>query len=421
MKVKNLVLEQVHLKHILVLIFSWLITRILVFFIFDFSESYTGGDSVYYFEVARNILASGTHIDAFGNLFIRAPLYSFFVASILFIKDSQPLFFVIQSLLFLIIPVSIYLYLKKFNTNAALLCSFLVCISPFDALYNGLVLSETLVTVFLCTGSVMFLSKRWLLSGILLGAAALTRNIYLLLPFLFLFIALFTKTNKKSLLVFLTGFLLVISPWVIRNSLEKEGGFFVSDGGIFWLTLFAGTYVTSYKDDIMPIYNPSYVPRVIFEKHNLDVTEEEFKEKFLKAKENQEFFREKTLKYMKEKPVDLMFTWIKRVPKMWLGTRTDLVNWTIERETSLWYSIKTFFYLMNLMFLSFSLLGLYACLKSHRYSLFLITPIIYNALIYIPFYNIETRFSQPIYPLLLIFSGFGMIYIYQKYKGGETI
>ena len=159
MKVKNLVLEQVHLKHILVLIFSWLITRILVFFIFDFSESYTGGDSVYYFEVARNILASGTHIDDSGNLFIRAPLYSFFVASILFIKDSQPLFFVIQSLLFLIIPVSIYLYLKKFNTNAALLCSFLVCISPFDSLYNGLVLTETLVTVFLCTGSIMFLKN----------------------------------------------------------------------------------------------------------------------------------------------------------------------------------------------------------------------------------------------------------------------
>ena len=420
MKIKNLVLEQVHLKHILVLIFSWLVTRILVSFIFDFSESYTGGDGVYYFEVARNILASGTHIDDSGRLFIRAPLYSFFVASVLFIKDSQLLFFVIQSLLFLIIPVSIYLYLKKFNTNAALLCSFLVCISPFDALYNGLVLSETLVTVFLCTGSVMFLSKRWLLSGILLGAAALTRNIYLLLPFLFLFIALFTKTNKKSLLVFLTGFLLVISPWVIRNSLEEEGGFFISDGEIFWLNLFVGTYMTSYKEDVMPIYNPSYVPRVIFEKHNLDMTEEEVKEKFLKSKENQEFFREKTLKYMKENPFDLIFTWIKRAPHMWLGTRTDLVNWTIERETSLWYSIKAFFYLMNLMFLSFSLLGLYACLKSHRYSLFLITPIIYNALIYIPFYNIETRFSQPIYPLLLIFSGFGMIYIYQKYKGRKN-
>ena len=420
MKIKNLVLEQVNLKHILVLIFSWLVTRILVSFIFDFSESYTGGDGVYYFEVARNILASGTHIDDSGKLFVRAPLYSFFVASVLFIKDSQLLFFVIQSLLFLIIPVSVYLYLKKFNTNAALLCSFLVCISPFDSLYNGLVLTETLVTVFLCTGSIMFLSKRWLLSGILLGAAALTRNIFILLPFLFLLIALFTKTNKKSLLVFLTGFLLVISPWVIRNSLEKEGGFFVSSGEIFWLTLFAGTYMTSHKDDIMPTYNPNYVPRVIFEKHNLDMTEEEFKEKFLNPKENQEFFREKTLKYMKENPVDLIFTWIKRAPQMWLGTRTDLVNWTIERETSLWYSIKAFFYLMNLMFLSFSLLGFYACLQNHRYSLFLITPIIYNALIYIPFYNIETRFSQPIYPLLLIFSGFGMIYIYEKYKGRKT-
>jgi len=266
----------------------------------------------------------------------------------------------------------------------------------------------------------MFLSKKWLLSGILLGAAALTRNIFILLPFLFLLIALFTKTNKKSLLVFLTSFLLVISPWAIRNSLEKDGGFFVSDGEVFWLTLFAGTYMTSHKDDVMPIYNPNYVPRVIFEKHNLDITEEEFKEKFLNPKENQGFFREKTLKYMKENPVDLIFTWIKRAPQMWLGTRTDLVNWTIERETSLWYSFKTFFYLMNLMFLSFSLLGFYACFQNHRYSLFLITPIIYNALIYIPFYNIETRFSQPIYPLLLIFSGFGMIYIYQKYKARKT-
>ena len=151
------------------------------------------------------------------------------------------------------------------------------------------------------------------------------------------------------------------------------------------------------------------------------MTEEELKEKFLKAEENQEFFREKTLKYMKENPVDLVFTWIKRAPKMWIGTRTDLVNWTIERETSLWYSIKAFFYIMNLIFLSFSLLGFYACLHNQRHLLFLITPIIYNALIYIPFYNIETRFSQPIYPLLLIFSGLGMIYIYQKYKGRKTI
>jgi len=389
--------------------------------IFDFSASYTSGDSGYYFEVARNILESGSHINDSGNPFTRAPFYSFFVAIILFIKDSQLLFFFTQSLLFLIIPVSIYLYLIKFNVKAAFLCSFLICICPFDALYNGRVLAETLVTVFLCTGSIMFLSKRWLLSGILLGAAALTRDIYLLLPFLFLIIALFTKINKKSLLIFLTGFLLVISPWVVRNSLEKEGGFFVSDGGILWLNLFIGTYMTSYKEDILPIYNPSYVPRVIFEKHNLVITEEELKEKFLNAEENQEFFREKTLNYMKENPVDLVFTWIKRAPKMWIGTRTDLVNWTIERETSLWYSIKAFFYIMNLIFLSFSLLGFYACLHSQRHLLFLITPIIYNALIYIPFYNIETRFSQPIYPLLLIFSGLGMIYIYQKYKGRKTI
>lgn len=421
MKISKLLLEQVHLRHIFFLIFSWLITRLVVSLLFDFSESYTSGDSAYYFEVARNILESGSHIDDSGNQFTRAPFYSFFVAIILFIKDSQLLFFFTQSLLFLIIPVSIYLYLIKFNVKAAFLCSFLICICPFDALYNGRVLAETLVTVFLCTGSIMFLSKRWLLSGILLGAAALTRDIYLLLPFLFLFIALFTKINKKSLLIFLTGFLLVVSPWAIRNSLEKEGGFFVSDGGILWLNLFIGTYMTSSQDDFMPIYNPSYVPREIFEKHNLDMTEEEVKEKFLKAEENQEFFREKTLKYMKENPVDLVFTWIKRAPKMWVGTRTDLVNWTIERETSLWYSIKAFFYIMNLIFLSFSLLGFYACLHSQRHLLFLITPIIYNALIYIPFYNIETRFSQPIYPLLLIFSGFGMIYIYRKYKGRETI
>jgi len=192
MKISKLLLEQVHLRNIFFLIFSWLITRLVVSLIFDFSASYTSGDSGYYFEVARNILESGSHINDSGNPFTRAPFYSFFVAIILFIKDSQLLFFFTQSLLFLIIPVSIYLYLIKFNVKAAFLCSFLICICPFDALYNGRVLAETLVTVFLCTGSIMFLSKRWLLSGILLGAAALTRDIYLLLPFLFLIIALFT-------------------------------------------------------------------------------------------------------------------------------------------------------------------------------------------------------------------------------------
>ena len=117
MKIKNLVLEQVHLKHILVLIFSWLVTRILVSFIFDFSESYTGGDGVYYFEVARNILASGTHIDDSGKLFVRAPLYSFFVASVLFIKDSQPLFFVIQIIGSIFLAGLGFLFILKSDTQ----------------------------------------------------------------------------------------------------------------------------------------------------------------------------------------------------------------------------------------------------------------------------------------------------------------
>ncbi|MFL2705026.1 MAG: ArnT family glycosyltransferase [Gammaproteobacteria bacterium] len=412
-------IKKEYLKAVSMLFLAWILVRSIVYFFFDFSQPFSSGDSIYYFEVAKNIISSGTHYDSASH-FTRAPLYPFFLSLILYFSDSPLFLFIAQSLIYFPIPIAIYFFLKESNPKMAFICALIVSISPFDAIYNGRALAETLVSLFLCLGTILFVSKKWFISGLVLGAAALTRDIYLLLPFLFLLFSIFNSEERKGLIIFSLGFLLMISPWMLRNSAQDQGGFFISSGGIFWLNLFVGTYMTSEKDDVMPVNNPDYIPDKIFKIHNLEMSEDDLKDKFLNAESNQSFFKQQTISYIKEHPIDLLTTWLKRMPKMWMGTRTDLVKWKLERESLAWTVLKGSFYILNTILLVFFILGLYLSVYRYKHLLLLATPIIYNAFIYLPFYNIETRYSQPIYPLLLIFSAFGLIYLSDLFRKRST-
>ena len=99
---------------------------------------------------------------------------------------------------------------------------------------------------------------------------------------------------------------------------------------------------------------------------------------------------------MREEPVQTLVTWAIRYPRLWLGTRMDLVPMRATRGSLLFTALKSLFWGLNLIMLALGLAALIA-----RRSWFLAIPVAYTALMYVPFHNIETRFTLPVVPFLL--------------------
>jgi len=68
--------------------------------------------------------------------------------------------------------------------------------------------------------------------------------------------------------------------------------------------------------------------------------------------------------------------------------------------------LKAGFWGLNLVTLLLGLAGLVMALRT-RWSLFAI-PVAYTALVYIPFHNVETRYSLMALPFLYLFSAFAI-------------
>ncbi len=156
----------------------------------------------------------------------------------------------LQALLGSIVILFTYITAKQFlGGNWALLPSFLVAISPQLVNCGVYVLSESLFT-FLMMAAITCLAVQtkfsrnlWLtlLSGLLLGAAALTRpTLNYIVPFLLLaLLPYFEKSFRwKWAVTLTTGFVLVMLPWMLRNWLTLGG----SDPTLVISTLVHGHY-----------------------------------------------------------------------------------------------------------------------------------------------------------------------------------
>ena len=99
---------------------------------------------------------------------------------------------------------------------------------------------------------------------------------------------------------------------------------------------------------------------------------------------------------MREEPGQTLINWAIRYPRLWLGTRMDLQPMRAARGSLLYTALKSMFWGLNLIMLALGLAALVA-----RRNWYLAIPVVYTALLYTPFHNIETRFTLPVVPFLL--------------------
>ncbi len=106
---------------------------------------------------------------------------------------------------------------RLFNEKVAEMAAFLLAIDIPNILFSSLIMSETLLLLFLILGTFLLFQRKFFFSGITFALAALTKPIAL---YLFIPISLFLlllKEKIKSTLFFLFAFFLLISIWMVRN------------------------------------------------------------------------------------------------------------------------------------------------------------------------------------------------------------
>ena len=381
--------------------------RVFVWIQFDFSYSLFNcqegqcGDSYYYIDVARNIFNLGTHVTHVegptDNYSYRAPLYSYFLAGLLQlnIEINALNIYIINSLILFSSYLISYLLIKDINPRVSSVIFILLCLSPFDAVYNGRVLSENLLSPLLLLSLVLllFFHKRafygYILPGIFLGFTALTKDIFLLLPFFIVVFMLIQKSQLKYIALFFLSYCCVISPWVVRNATLPSDSFVGVSKGIMWTNLWVGTWL---RDDLS-----------LSSADQLEL----FNEKSENRLFEQSFFRIQTIDNLTNKTFQVIGNWMYRIPKMWVGTRTDLFKMKFDSSSISWYLSKLSFFALNSVVLILVIpLLVFGLMRKDRASFLVSIFTLYLLLIYMPFYNLETRYSQPVLGIIIFYIGF---------------
>lgn len=229
-------LQPLNLSHILVLAFLLRLVFFLTVFN-SFSQKYGWEGDDNYDEIALNVLNGEgyrVHPETPPNT-VRPPLYTLFLIIVFAVVGSERWkVFTAQALLQTLVCYLVYRLGKRFTNSesAAKLAALLFALYPQSMLYSSMYMTETLFS-FLIIVSVWFYldvsethsASRSMLLGVVLGLAALTRPVALLL-FVPIVLLYFLRAKRSAdnlrwvsrnviLIILFTG--AAISPWTVRN------------------------------------------------------------------------------------------------------------------------------------------------------------------------------------------------------------
>jgi 4-amino-4-deoxy-L-arabinose transferase-like glycosyltransferase len=355
---------------------------------------------------------------------VRPPVYAGFLATIylFFGKENFLAVQIVQCLLYVFTCLIIY-YIGMINFSR--LCGFLsaigVAIYPFFLYYIPSLASENLF-LFMLSLTVLWLIKikkspkspykYAILSGIFLAFTLLCRpNIFLILPFIFLWLLIIYKGQVKKavkLYLCLTGFLLlIILPWTIFNYVSGKGLFLITNGGgfNFWvgnnsqtmLIYTKGVSKEEYKKSNNAIFNPKSINAELYSRiKKLPFPEQE-----------RQWYRE-GFRFIKNNPL----VWIK------LLIRKFVHYW------GLW--VHTVIYPRKIVFISaFSFIpllllggwGLFLSIRKKNIATILFVFLFLSGTLSSMIWSCRIRYRCPVVdPYLLILAVKGMLEIWGKFK-----
>lgn len=110
---------------------------------------------------------------------------------------------------------------KLFGKKTALLSSIFLALSPTFFFFDGIMLTEIVSTFFALVAIYFFIEKKYFLSGVLIGISFMTRflQVFVLISVFLAILMSPNQKNIKNLKRVMTGFLLVIMPFLTLNQI----------------------------------------------------------------------------------------------------------------------------------------------------------------------------------------------------------
>lgn len=431
-------------KWYFIFFFICLILNLLSFSIF-YQTPYFDVLSQDYFDHAKNITEGNGYIDTYtyqGEMhtipgIFRPPAYAYLIAGFQIIfGGSLILFTLFQIILLCLFVVFFYYAINDIFPKIAKLSTFmLILFLPLLRLSNfrepGMIIGPL---IFI---AIYFLYKRkYFLSGLLLGLSVLFREDAILVFPVILIYLIFKTLNLKEIknmrkvgltLMFILGFVLVLSPWLIRNYEIYDKFPYISTPKV-GLTLIAG--IGEY--DSQKKFNCPFVDKD-------QMILEGYDSWFPNADERDKARFEKAKTIILENPGWYIGVMIKRIPQLTYfinaggnnplipivksalyGTTNikQIFNSIITNLYILWFTIIAFIQIS--IYYLFFFFGLYYLGKNKDWTilfLFCIVPFAYMLNIS---HHVEPRYFMPALYFIIPISAYGIYkfinYLKQKYK-----
>jgi hypothetical protein len=345
---------------------------------------------------------------------VRGPVYPFYLAFIFKLfgdKKGVPIAVTMQMVLdslncWLIWRLALRLFGCRYT---AALAASMWAIYPPGMIHNLCLFSEPLFTLILILFNLSMLSlmenlswPRFFLSGALLGLAVLCRPIpvyfpLFLLPLLiWLFREQFGKVWRYSL-VFLFGFSLILSPWVVHNYRH------------FKRFIPASTFLGfNWYYSLVRIEKPNYLKLDEFYdwEEILQLSRQRFSALGINLEEKNEaeqdqIFRQEAWKLIKKYPYRYLAIFLNRLSTIWLNL--DARGYSRLRNLVIFAIQAPLIILCLLAFTFFRGRWSFICLP-------IVLLILYNSIGYSLVHGLW-RFNLPMMPYVFIFSAYAMVQI----------
>ena len=383
------------------------------------------GDASYYLDAASNIVNHGVYSGDVNASpvpqMLRPPLYPFLVAAVnCFLGEDIFFIQLVQVIVSILTALLITRVAGVLAPKSSIWVFSLMMLSPFEAVYTGAVLSES-ITAFLLTATAYVLvslrgMRRWGIGGVLLGLCTLTRDIYLPLIFLLGFgWAIFGNGRRQSrycdLFVLMLSASLIVLPWSFRNY-KISGRLVPVSEGRLGLSLWMGTWAVNGAFTEKDVGGQHVYPSEAFRTDSeRQVVEHAFS---LGGKETDMALRAVAIQRILTDPVAVFKVYIVRSPMLWLGTRFDIFELNksyFPRSSTLYVALKVILWGVNTVIIVLGLGGLALAWWRRRRILMLCLPIVYTAAVYFPLNGFENRYSQPAYPFLIACAGYFLAWL----------
>lgn len=235
--------------------------------VFGLNEIPLTGDAVEYDSYATNLaIGNGYHLYDTGFSIYREPAYSFFVSIIYRIFGVQNYLAIKFVQIFLVAGIAFFVFLsfKYFNyKNMGLVAAILTSTMPYFGYYANLLMSEIFFAFFIAISFYLLLrilSENekllvYIILGLVLGIATLTKSVLLFFPFFIAIILYCFGKNLRNTLCFLAIFILCIGVWVGYVH-KNTGRFSITDGRLdVHIYTRAERATLSYKNQIYYLYS----------------------------------------------------------------------------------------------------------------------------------------------------------------------